>query len=336
MMSEMIRLYDAILIDISNKYHAAFSTSVNLTTKLEDGSKLVTGGIYTTIKGIQKLRRERLVPGGQVFYLCDSGLRSSQGTLDETPMMLRRNIDPEYKANRKPHPDPSFYRGLEIAISILLNLYDRSYVVRCDGYEADDLVPVTIRRYTPDNAHVLLVSTDTDWCRALSDSVDVLRGDKLVNVKSFTEDYGFSPQGCGLQIYKSFRGDSDNVPKGVEGIREKDLVRLINDYPSIDDVRDKLDDIEFLSTTWKNTIKERWPRILLNYRLIDFLPMDDATFDAGLHVCSFKPRSLRAQYDALGFDVDKLDARVASEDYARVISDSKSSGFFIRPRVKRL
>jgi len=334
-MNEHPHLYDVILIDVSNKYHAAFATSASLTTKLEDGSVLVTGGIYTTIKGIQKIRRERLAPQGQMFYLCDATTRSSHGTIDDTPIMLRRRIDPDYKMNRKPHSDPSFYRGLEMTISMLLYLYDRSYVVRVEGYEADDLVPAILRRYAPAPTRVLLVSNDTDWCRALSSHVEVLKGDKIVDVKSFTEEHQFSPEGEGLKIYKSFRGDSDNVPKGVEGIREKDLLRLIADFSTLEELHGKIDTVEYLSKTWKDAIKERWPRIMINYQLVDFLPIDDQTAESGTVSCSFKPRALRAQYDALGFDVNRLDARVAGDDYARIIPDRESSGFFIKSKIKR-
>ncbi len=331
--------YDVIIFDISNRYHAAFSTSQSMTSRLPDGAEIVTGGIYTLLRGIQKICRERLSPRGHVYYLADATVRASQSHQDEVPLSARKMIDPDYKANRAPHPNPSFYRGLELAYVILGYLRDRSHIVRCDGYEADDLVPAVIERHP--NERVLLVSNDEDWCRSLSSSVDVLKRshklkkDIVFSIDSFIEENGYSPLGEGILIYKAFRGDSDNIPKAVKGILEVDLVRIINECKTLDGIKNRLSSLDWLSDAWKSHIMTAWPRIVLNHKLIDFMPIDVSTFSAGVFDCAFKPHALRAMYDSLGFNAQTLDPRVAGEEYARESSAPDDGNFFIRRRIER-
>jgi 5'-3' exonuclease len=324
-------LYDSIIVDISNRYYAASSVGYKTIITLDDGSSLSVGGIYITLRGIQKLYHQFLAPGGSMFYLFDRTMPASQAPAGEAPPVLRRLIDPDYKKSRKPR-EISFYRGLEMLYALLASYHDRSMLVGLDGYEADDFVKPIVDSL-PSETRVLLVSTDLDWCRVLNNRIDILRGKDLFMVDNFLEKYGYDSSR--VILYKSFRGDSDDVPSGVPGIREKDLIKIISEHNDLDDIKRSLSHLEYLSDTWKLKIIEGWSRIQLNYKLVDFLPLSIADLNASMVPCTFQPRALRAKYDMLGFNVETLDPRVSSEDYARY-DTKKSSHFLVKRSMKRL
>jgi 5'-3' exonuclease len=329
-------LYEALLIDVSNLYHASYEAGRSMTTRLPNGASLFSGGIVLFLKSVAKACREYLVPMGTVFYLCDATYAGSH-EVDDAPLSRRRRIDPSYKENRAVQ-SPNFYRGLEVVLSILGSYRDRSFLVRIPGYEADDLVPPILDRYAPSPARALLMSTDEDWCRSMSERIDVLARNKVSTIADFQEKRGYSPLGEAVKIYKSFRGDSDGISPGVPGIREKDLLRLIEEFSSLDALKHNLSSVAYLTDDWKEKIVSGWPRILLNYHLVDFLPVSDVDLQEGTSPGFFRPRALRAMYDALGLDAASVDERVAGRDYARVdptVPDA-ATGFFIKKKIRRI
>jgi 5'-3' exonuclease len=300
--------YSKVIVDLSNRYHACYHVSKDVTNTMEDGSVVTTGGIYTALKSFQKLEDERLSLNGEIFFLCDAThKRLADG---DTPN--RKAIDPEYKADRKVHPDPSFYRALDMLILSLQSHKNNSYIVRVPGYEADDLVAPVLKNFVRDGDSVLLVSNDLDWARYLAPNVDLLRIDGSVwNESVFEEKHKFKPTFKAIQLYKTFRGDSsDNIPPGLPQLREVALLRLVTEYSSLDDIFSSLSNIDFLSDSWKDKMRENRGRLYLNYQLVDELPVKDEEFSEGVIPCSFEPNKLISIYKSLGFKLLSLDSRL--------------------------
>ena len=160
-------MYSKLIIDTSNFYMRAYSVGQEMTNKMEDGSTLVTGGIYTFLRMVRSVESRFLDPkNGEVYFLfdnCHSGINR------------RKEIDPEYKSNRT-KKDEGFYRSLDILQTILLNYKDNWFCVKKSGFEADDLVYPFIKEFL--NERILLISNDLDWFRGVSDRVHVAKYEK--------------------------------------------------------------------------------------------------------------------------------------------------------------
>lgn len=296
----MTTKFSKILIDISNVYHKNMHTNKNLTTTLEDGTSLITGGIFGTIRSINKLEREHGSDNCQVYLLFDN--TTSGGN-------KRKEIDPEYKANRE-KKDHSFYKGLDYLRFILMNYKDNFIVSYRTGYEADDAVLPIISKFDK-NENVLLVSEDMDWARSLSDNVFWFTKKEIWSSERFEEKYGFKPSNDSVVFWKSLKGDvSDNIPKGILGIRENLVQQLIVDFKDVDEMLNNLDNISYLSDKWKDKIRENKARLKLNAQLVDFITTADENIDEFIFPCEFKPNTLRTLYHALGFTISSFDPRL--------------------------
>lgn len=319
----MIR-YNKIAIDISNFYSRAyFAPGDQASVILPDGFELVTNGIKKSLKMLQRVEREYLAPGGEIYFLfdnCHSGINK------------RKEIDPDYKSNRTPREE-TFYRSLDFLHLIFMNYKDNYYTVKKQGSEADDLVESFTKKFAEDN--ILLVTNDFDWFRAISDTVHVakyesnIRNYYIYRPKDFEEKFGFSPTNEKMCIYKSFRGDKgDNIPNGCPGIRKKDLVRLIEDYDSIKQICLDAPNIEYLSATFRNKIVDNRSRLLMNYRLVDYISISQEDLEENTFKSSFRPKVLLNLYKSLGLDSKEIDPRV----YHYFIRKEKKVGSFFKPK----
>jgi DNA polymerase I len=274
-----------------------------MTAVLEDGMKIVTGGIYNSLRMIQRIERDFLQPEGEVYFLFDNS---------HSGLNRRKEIDPEYKANRE-KKDESFYRSLDYLHLIILNYKDNYRTVKVEGMEADDLVD-TMVKMNPDDS-ILLVSNDLDWFRAIRENVHVAKYEEkdyhIYDRQGFIDKYGFEPAVNKMCLYKSFKGDAgDNVPIGVEGIRTTVLIRLISEFDSIQDIYRHVDDLDYVSPAFKEKIKENTPRLLMNYRLVNYLDISPEEIEENTYICSFNPSTLNSIYKTLDFEISKIDPRV--------------------------
>lgn len=152
---------------------------------------------------------------------------------------FRKDLYPEYKANRKGMPD-----DLAAQMPILHQLLSlmNVTVVEKAGVEADDIIGTLSRSH---DGQSFILSGDRDMFQLVSDRVTVLftkRG--VTDVESVTpttlkENYGLTPSQ--VVEYKALRGDtSDNIP-GVKGIGEKTAMSLLQKYGDIDELYRNLD-----------------------------------------------------------------------------------------------
>lgn len=152
---------------------------------------------------------------------------------------FRKDIYPEYKANRHGMPD-----DLAAQMPILHDLLSamRVEVAEAPGVEADDIIGTISRAF---DGYSYIVSGDRDMLQLVSDKTTV-----LLTIKGVTEvetvdpdvlkqNYNMTP--AQVIEYKALRGDtSDNIP-GVRGVGDKTAMTLLSKYGSIDVLFDNLD-----------------------------------------------------------------------------------------------
>lgn len=297
--------YQRILVDCSSEYHACYHTSKHLTFKAPTGETIVTGGIHTFLKRIQKIDRTYLSPGGSFYFLFDNTTAVEY---------RRRDMDPEYKVNRTKQ-EPVFYQGLNLLNMILMNYQKGNYVFQNPGSEADDLVSVLLPVF-PASERILLVSRDLDWARGIGPRVDWLtpieKLDTVVDEAKFKELHGYLPSRESICMFKAFHGDtSDGIPNAVPGIPQDTLKRLVCEPYDLKELlrRIKLGEFLYLSDTFREKTLQAEGRLKLNYRLVDYLTPADASVAENILTTAFNPKTLTRLYTFLGFDIPKLDNR---------------------------
>ena len=164
--------------------------------------------------------------------------------LDWHGVTHRKDIYPQYKANREDAPD-----DLISQIHLL-----RDYIgslgiswMESEKYEADDVIGTLSNKAVDDGFKVEIVTGDYDLCQLVNDDVKVLytvRGTsefKTYHADEVIERFGVTPEH--LVDYKALVGDSsDNIP-GVKGVGDKTAKKLFAVYSDIDDVYNHLEDI---------------------------------------------------------------------------------------------
>ena len=152
---------------------------------------------------------------------------------------FRKDIYPEYKANRHGMPD-----DLAAQMPVLHELLAamKITVVEKGGVEADDIIGTISKAFDGES---YVVSGDRDMLQLVSDKTTVLLTKKgvteveVLNPETLKSTYNLTPS----QIieYKALRGDtSDNIP-GVRGVGEKTALSLLEKYGNIDALYENID-----------------------------------------------------------------------------------------------
>jgi ribonuclease HI len=146
---------------------------------------------------------------------------------------FRRELYPEYKANRDSMPEDladqiQYIRQILQALNIS--------TLKVDGFEADDVIATLARRYASEELQVTVVTGDKDLMQIVDQKISLLdtMKDKRSGPQEVLERFGVPaemvPDVLGLA------GDtSDNIP-GVPGVGEKTAAELVRRFGSLEDV----------------------------------------------------------------------------------------------------
>ncbi len=219
-----------VVIDGKSVFYRGYYAMPYLATK--EGTP--TGGVYGfAVMALEVLKKM------EPDYVCVAWDKA------KTSIKRRRDIYPEYKANRKPAP-ADFYEQVPILLELLEAFNMPFYEI--DDHEADDIMATFARQAHEKGYETILISSDHDLLQLVSDDVAVATLKKgLTNIDYFSPDrfkekYQMTPEQ--FVDYKSLRGDpSDNLP-GVPGVGEKTAITLISDHGSLDGVYEHLDEIK--------------------------------------------------------------------------------------------
>jgi len=162
----------------------------------------------------------------------------------DTRATHRKELDPEYKVDRRPMPDllaeqfPHFrpiveafgYRNLEF-----------------EGWEADDVIATIAAQADEAGIKTTVVSTDRDAFQLVTDNVALMMTPRgVADVHVYTPDRVFARYGVTPEQVPDFiglKGDtSDNIP-GVPGIGDKTAGQLVAQYGSLEGVLEHVDEL---------------------------------------------------------------------------------------------
>ena len=215
------------VIDGKSVFYRGYYAMPNLSTR--DG--VSTGGVYgfatLALEIISKLKPD---------YVAVAWDKSKTNTAK------RKEIYPEYKANRKSAP-PDFYEQVPILKELLEVLGWPLYEL--DGYEADDIMGAFAHQAKGLNLETKLITSDLDMLQLIKDgNTEILTIKKgfsditKFNQKAFEDKYGIEVEQ--FIDYKALMGDSsDNIP-GVAGIGPKAAKELLNEYQTLDLIYENL------------------------------------------------------------------------------------------------
>jgi DNA polymerase-1 len=151
----------------------------------------------------------------------------------------RHEIYKEYKATRDAAPSDLFtQKDLIQEFADLINLHQ----VAEPGIEADDLMASIAQDYAKQGYTSIIITSDKDMRQAVSEHIKIYDPffDKMLDVHSVEERYGFSI--AKLPFYFALIGDSsDNIP-GVRGIGPKGATKLVQEFDSLEDLYESLED----------------------------------------------------------------------------------------------
>lgn len=144
---------------------------------------------------------------------------------------FRKQIYPEYKANRGPAPEdlsPQIEKIMELTEAMGIK------VVQKEGFEADDLIATVAKAAEKRGKETVLITGDKDFCQLVSDKItlfDTMKEEKT-GVSEVRRKYGLPPESFVDML--ALAGDSsDNIP-GVEGVGQKTAAKLLARYGSLE------------------------------------------------------------------------------------------------------
>ncbi len=222
---------------------------------------------------------------------------------DET--VFRKELYPDYKANREPPPPefaPQETRILQIIREMGLPLYE------VPGYEADDLIATMVERLQND-FDMFLVSKDKDLRQLLTDHVRMYDPvtQETVTPEHLRATRGYGPEQS-VDIQTLIGDATDNVP-GIPGVGEKTAAQLLNEFGSIDAIYASLDKLKSKKKLCENLLAYR-DKLPLSRTLVTL--KRDVPFEFSAEACKFSaidPR-VKPTLEMLGFR--SLSARLSA------------------------
>ncbi|WP_264329465.1 MULTISPECIES: DNA polymerase I [unclassified Wolbachia] len=195
--------------------------------------------------------------------------------LDAGKKNFRHNLYPEYKANRVTPPE-----DLTPQFTILreaVEAFNLSYE-EIEGYEADDIIATLAAKYANhQDFKVVVVSSDKDLFQLLNHNILIFDPIKNIYIdeKQVIEKFGVNSHKL-LDLF-SLTGDaSDNIP-GVPGIGPKTAAKLLDEFDSLNNIIENIDNIE--QTRIRNILTEHKEKALISRELLSLCEKVDLQHD---------------------------------------------------------
>ena len=220
---------------------------------LIDGNSLLFRAFYATFYGGgMVLTSKEGVPTNAIYsfsnmltHLLKTKYDYNLVAFDPHKPTFRHLKYDDYKAGRSETPQELLIQfPLAKEMLKLMGLFP----YELEGYEADDIIGTMARISKEKGYQVDIFSGDRDLLQLIDDNVTVnLTKKGVTELKKMTkealkEEMGIEP----LQIIdlKSLMGDkSDNIP-GVKGVGEKTALKLLEEYQTLENVLEHIDEIK--------------------------------------------------------------------------------------------
>ena len=165
---------------------------------------------------------------------------------DKKAPTFRHQLFDQYKAQRPPTPDElvnQLGRVRQLVEALHIPIFE------LEGYEADDVLGTLSRQASRQGIDTIIVTGDADAMQLVSPQVKLLypkprrafSDTMLYDEAAVSQKYGIKPEH--IADLKGLVGDaSDNIP-GVSGIGDKTAVRLIQQFGTIEEIYDHIDEV---------------------------------------------------------------------------------------------
>ncbi|MBO7264228.1 MAG: DNA polymerase I [Alistipes sp.] len=221
---------------------------------------------------------------------------------------FRREISPDYKANRPPTPE-----DIKLSVPYVKRLLEAMCipVLEVAGFEADDVIGTLAKRGAEAGYSVFMVTPDKDYGQLVDDNCVIYRqkGDaiEIIDKVAIEEKYGFSDPSLVCDVLALWGDASDNIA-GVPGIGEKGASKLVREWGTAENILANADKIG--GKTGKS-IAEWGDKLLLAKSLAAIrLDVPIEFSESELTRCAPDYEALRALYKELNFTslLKELDA----------------------------
>ena len=212
---------------------------------------------------------------------------------------FRREMFPEYKANRPPTPE-----DIKLSVPYVKRLLEAMCIpiLEVQGFEADDVIGTLAKRGAEAGYDVFMVTPDKDYGQLVDDKCVIYnqKGDDIIHTDraAIEAKYGFSDPVLVRDVLALWGDASDNIP-GVPGIGEKGAAKLVREWGTAENILANADKIG--GKTGKN-IAEWGDKLLLAKELTTIRLDAPIAFDeAALTICCPNYTELKALYVELNF-----------------------------------
>ena len=197
------------------------------------------------------------------------------GCFDRKEPSFRKDLYPDYKANREEMPDdlvPQVPYIQPLLEGLGIPCMDR------EGFEADDVIGSLALWGQRQNLKIVIVSGDKDFAQLINSNVtmlDVMK-DKSYDVLGVVEKWGVTPEQ--MIDYLAIVGDSSDHIPGIKGVGPKGAQKLLTEFKHLDGIYDNLDKITGRSLLKK--LKDNKEMVYLCQKLVTIvtdIPIEGAT-----------------------------------------------------------
>ena len=181
----------------------------------------------------------------QVFQLIeDEKPDYLVAAFDSKGKNFRHELYSDYKANRSAMPDE-----IQTQLPYLWELLGAMNIpiLRVQGVEADDIIGTVAKMCDKDSVQCNIVSGDKDFMQLINDKTFLYapqarkRAKEIFDKKKVLEKWGVGPEHI-IDLLGLMGDSSDNVP-GVQGVGPKTAKKLIQDFGSIENIYEEINNI---------------------------------------------------------------------------------------------
>ena len=159
---------------------------------------------------------------------------------------FRRDIFPEYKANRSETPE-----DILLSIPYVKRVLDAMFIpiLEVAGYEADDVIGTLSQKGVEAGYDVYMVTPDKDYGQLVRDNCRIYKqrgaegSIEIVDREAIREKYGIDDPQLVRDILALWGDASDNIP-GVPGIGEKIACKLVREWGTVENILDNVSKIK--------------------------------------------------------------------------------------------
>jgi len=186
---------------------------------------------------------------------------------DPSGPTFRHEIYKEYKANREAMPE-----DIRKSIPYIKNIIEgfQIPILQVDGYEADDVIGSLSKQAEKEGFTTFMMTPDKDYGQLITDQVKMYKpgragGDmEIIDKEKICQKFKIDHPEQVIDIMGLMGDNSDNIP-GAPGIGEKTAIKLINQYGSIENLYEHIDE---LKGKQKEKLVENKDQVMLSKELV--------------------------------------------------------------------